>query len=474
MWAALVPVVPVLMVLLAACVAFALEQRRQPVDDSAMTAVPAVGLVAAIAASMVIWSRGPDAIGTIEADTYAAFFNVACCALGLFTIASTSAAQRRAGGVRGDLLLASIAAMMVAVAARDLLIGVLALQVVWFAGLVMIALGRDPDAAGETAFKTVLVGAFAGAIWWYGVALVRAVAGTTRLDDLAARLAASSLDPHVLLAIGVMCVVAGFAFVVAAVPFNVWAVDVAGGTDAPAAGFVTTGLRLAGCATFLRVLLTAFEPLRTDWLPVVSVIAGVTMVVGAIVAISQPNVRRLLGHIGVAHTGYFLAGLLAASQTGKIAVLFALVGWAAASAVAFAVLALIAAERRHDDVRDFAGLAYDRPALAALLAVCLVSLAGLPPTAGFVGRWLIVSAAIQEGLVSVAVLIGLTSVVLAIACLRLIVQMYMTTRHGPRRRVPAGGGRAVAVAVVVALIVAVGVWPGGMLTAAARSIAAVF
>ncbi len=363
---------------------------------------------------------------------------------------------------------------MVAASARDLVTAILGVQTVWLASLVAAGLGRARDAAPEFTFKGAIAGAVVFGAWWFGAALVYAIAGTMRLELLAARIAASSLDPNVLVLVAMVLALAGMSFVVAAVPFHLWSADAGEGTDAITAAFITTTLRLAGFAVMLRVLMTALEPLRVEWLPVLSAIAGLSLIVGAVVAVAQSNVRRLLAHIGVAHAGCLMVGLAAASQAGKAATLFALVSWAVANAGALTALGSLSADRRYDDVRDFAGLGDERPVVAAVLAVCLLSLAGLPPSMGFVAKWLVLSAALQEGLVPMAVLAAVASVVLAFACLRLVVQMYMTSAHGPRRRTIVRRRRLAGAIAAAALIVACGLWPGPVLAAMTRMAASIF
>jgi NADH-quinone oxidoreductase subunit N len=241
------------------------------------------------------------------------------------------------------------------------------------------------------------------------------------------------------------------------------------------AGFVTTGLRVAGVAAFLRVWLTGLESLRVEWLPVLSALAGVTMIVGAVAALGQASVRRLVAHVGIAHTGYFVIGLVSASQVGKAAVLVSLGAWALATVGVFAVLAVVSrVDRSYDEVRDFTGFGYARPAEAAVLSLCLLSLAGVPVTAGFVARWLTLSAALQEGLVALAVLAALTSVVVTTACARVIVQMYMIAPAGASDRSPVPGGVTAALVAVAILIVGIGLWPAPLVAAAMRSAMSIF
>ena len=239
----------------------------------------------------------------------------------------------------------------------------------------------------------------------------------------------------------------GFAFKVSAVPFHMWTPDAYQGAPTLVTGFMSTGVKAAAFAAFVRVFLSALEPLRVDWLPVAlghrrpdddsrARSSGV----------AQTSVKRMLAYSSIAHAGYLLVGLVAANSAGKAAILFYLVAYAVTNLGAFGVLAALRPpDRPHDDVRDFAGLWQERPGLAALLTVFLLSLGGFPPTVGFVGKWYIFNAAVQENLIALAVLGVLTSVVSVFFYLRIVVQMYMTEERAPGHRpaVPRrGDGRA--------------------------------
>jgi NADH-quinone oxidoreductase subunit N len=225
----------------------------------------------------------------------------------------------------------------------------------------------------------------------------------------------------------------------------------------------------------VRVFLTTLGPLRAEWLPVLSAVAGLTMIVGTVVGVAQSSVKRMLAYSSIAHAGYLILGLIAANDAGKAAILFYLAAYAVANLGAFGVLAaLSSSDRPHDDVRDFAGLWNDRPGLAGLLTVFLLSLGGFPPTVGFVAKWYIFNAAVQANLISLAILGVLTSVVSVFFYLRIVVQMYMTDErsagHRPKASIFATAGMLIAVVVVFYL----GVLPGQLLSIAADSVASIF
>jgi NADH-quinone oxidoreductase subunit N len=365
--------------------------------------------------------------------------------------------------------------MMLMGATRDLLIIFLALEIMSLSVYVLTGLKRTSEQSAEAAFKYFVLGAFSSAFFLYGIAFAFAVTGTTKLDELGVRIASSTLDPGILVILATVLLLVGFAFKVSAVPFHMWTPDAYQGAPTLVTGFMSTGVKAAAFAAFVRVFLTALEPLRVDWVPVVSAIAGLTMIVGTVVGVAQSSVKRMLAYSSIAHAGYLLVGLVAASAAGKAAILFYLVAYAVTNLGAFGVLAALStADRPHDDIRDFAGLSAERPGLAALLTVFLLSLGGFPPTVGFVAKWYIFNAAVQENLISLAILGVLTSVVSVFFYLRIVVQMYMsdTEAVGHRPRVPPVALTGILFAMIVVFYL--GVMPGQLLSVAAESVASIF
>jgi NADH-quinone oxidoreductase subunit N len=476
----LIPFVPVLLVVTTACALLLTGSVRPGPDSRRAGAMAVFGVSGALVASIALWGRDSGGPAALMVDDYTLFFNVLLCVLALVTLSVMPAPHGPGRLTQADasdhaLMLLSLAGMMLVAASRDLLILVLAVEASWLGVVGLTGLGRTSEAGAEAAFKALMLGAFASAFALYGVALLYGVTGTTRLDVLTVRVAALSLDPNLLVLIAMGLVLTGFTFPMSAVPFHMWTPDVASGADPAVAGFVTTGIRAAGVAAGVRVLLTSFESLRTEWLPVMSAMAGITMIVGAIVAAGQSNIRRLIASVGVAQAGCLLVGLLAASPTGKAAVLFALAAWGLATVSAFGVIAAISrSDQPYEEVRDFSGLGRERPRAAALLTICLLSLAGLPPTAGLAAKWFVFGAAVQDGFIALAILGALTGVVLAFACCRVIVQMYLVEGTALTRR-PDLSGRTVAAAIVAAAgLVCTGLLPGPLLAAALRSVASVF
>jgi NADH-quinone oxidoreductase subunit N len=238
---------------------------------------------------------------------------------------------------------------------------------------------------------------------------------------------------------------------------------------------MSTGVKAAAFAAFARVFLSALEPFKGDWAPILAGIAALTMILGTVVGVAQSNLKRMLAYSSIAHGGYLLVGLVAANQVGKAAILFYLLGYSVTNLAAFGVIALLSArDRDTDELRDYAGLWHSHPALAALMTVSLLSLGGLPPTVGFIGKWYIFSAAVAAGYYWLAIIGMLTSVVSVFFYLRVVVMMYMADRTGgpiPAHVTMVG---MAALTLSIAAIFYLGVLPAPVMNFAAESISTIF
>jgi len=473
----IIAIVPVLVVVLAGCAILLAESFRRPGEWMPMSWLALIGALGGIVTSMSLWDRQAVGFGVVIVDNFSVFFNVTICAIGVLTVlisTGTAERDRLPTGEYYALMMFSLSGMMLMGSTRDLLVIFLALEIMSLGVYVLTAIKRTSAAGAEAAFKYFVLGAFSSAFFLYGIAFAYAVTGTTMLDELGLRVASAALDPGMLVILAMGFLLVGFAFKVSAVPFHMWTPDAYQGAPTLVTGFMSTGVKAAAFAGFMRVFLTALEPIRLDWLPVLSAIAGITMIVGTVVGVAQNNVKRMLAYSSIAHAGYLLIGLAAANTAGKAAILFYLVAYGLTNLGAFGVLAALSTpDRPHDEVRDFAGLGHQRPGLAALLTVFLLSLGGFPPTVGFIAKWYIFTAAVQENLIPLAVLGVLTSVISVFFYLRIVVQMYMSEETSPARpTVP----RVALVGMLLALVAVfyLGVLPGGLLSIAVDSVASIF
>jgi NADH-quinone oxidoreductase subunit N len=474
----LAAVTPLLVVSLSACAILLAESFRRPHEDMPHGLLSAIGLVGAILASAFLWHREITGFGVIVIDHYTLFFNITICLVGLLTVLLSSGSAARDHLPTGEyhaLMLFSIVGMMLMGSTRDLLVIFIALEIMSLGVYVMTGIKRTSEAGAEAAFKYFVLGAFSSAFFLYGIAFAYAVSGTTKLDELGMRIAGSSLNPSLMVVLAMILLLTGFAFKVSAVPFHMWTPDAYQGAPTLVTGFMSTGVKAAAFAAFIRVFLSAFEPLHVHWAPVLSAIAGLTMLLGTIVGVAQQNVKRMLAYSSIAHAGYLLVGLVSASAAGKAAILFYLVAYAVTNLGAFGVLAAVStADRPHDDIRDFAGLWHERPGLAGLLTVFLLSLGGFPPTVGFVAKWYIFSAALQKGFVALTILGVLTSVISVFFYLRIVVMMYMTDETAVGHRPVVSKVAAVGLLIALLVVFYLGVMPGQLIGLATDSAASIF
>jgi NADH-quinone oxidoreductase subunit N len=340
---------------------------------------------------------------------------------------------------------------------------------------VLTGIRRDSAAGTEGAFKYFLLGSFSSAFFVYGIAFTYGLTGTTRLDRVAAMLASGSFERPTLALVALGLLLVSLAFKVSAVPFHMWTPDAYEGAPAIVAGFMSTAVKAAAFAAFVRVIVSAFGPLSSSWIPVLWTVSAVTMIVGTVVAVRQTNLKRMLAYSSIAHAGYLLVGVVSANAVGEAAVLFYLLVYGIVNLGAFAAIALLGTrEAPHDDIEDYAGLWNRRPAMAAVLTVFLLSLGGMPPTAGFVGKWYVFSAAVRSGNYGLAIVGVLTSVVAVFFYLRIVVAMYMADTSGRADARPLSLAAAAALALTVALTFYLGIMPGGIIDLAAASISQIF
>ena len=471
-------IVPMVCVTLAALAALVAESFRGKGEHMPIGGLGVIGLGFALVGCVLLWGRNQSSFGVIQADNFGLFVSITICIAALITIALSGQVIRRDGLPAGEyyaLLLFSTTGMIMMAVASDLLTIFLALEILSVAVYVLTGLRRDSPRGIEASFKYFLLGSFSSAFFLYGVALTYVLTGSTRLDRIGTWMAGEGLNvsPMMLFALGLLLI--GFAFKVSAVPFHMWTPDAYEGAPTLVTGFMSTAVKAAAFAAFVRVFLSAFEPLRADWTPVLWGIAMATMIVGTVVGVAQSNVKRMLAYSSIAHAGYLLVGLVAANDLGKASILFYLLVYAVTNLGAFGVIALLSSpERPHDELRDFTGLWHTRPVLAGLMAVFLLSLGGLPPTAGFVAKWYVFSAAIRAGYYDLAVVGMLSSVISVFFYLRIVVMMYMADPADQQARPAVAAVPIAALVVSTIAIFYLGILPTRVIELAAKSVALYF
>src|ERR1700722_10315809 len=433
-----------------------------------------VALLAALVASLSA-SGEPGAAfsGMLIIDGFASFFRALVIAIGVIAILSSTEYLRReksAGGEYYALILFSIVGQCVMVTANELIMIFIGLKISSIASYVLAGYLRDDPRNNESALKYFLLGSFATAFLLYGVAWIYGLTGSTNLDHIRSALQTST-PPLALAGAAAALMFVGFGFKISAVPFQVWAPDVYQGAPAPVSGFLSVGPKAAAFAILLRVFMTAFGPIASRWEPIVWVCALATMIVGNFAAIQQTNIKRMLAYSSIAHAGYVLVAVTAHSDVGSAAAMFYLAGYAFTNLGAFAVVTYLSRRgERYVAIDDFAGLSQRQPAMAAMLAIFLLSLIGTPLTAGFFGKFYIFKAALDANLVWLAILGLLNGAVAAYYYLRILVVMYMNEPGEATLSLqPVGVGIGATLWVGALGTLLLGIFPGVLLTFATNS-----
>ncbi len=456
---ALRAIAPSLVVLVTAAAVLLLD-LLPPRDRKAHLSVVALGgVVAALLVTTWLWGGEARAFrGMIVLDGLALFLHlVICYAAGLAVLLSMDYLEQRGldSGEYYALVLLATVGMMLMASAGDLIVVFLALELMSLSLYVLAGFFRGHLASGEASMKYFLLGAFSSSFFLYGIALVYGATGSTNLDRIAA---GASREP--LLMIGFALLLVGFGFKISCAPFHMWVPDVYVGAPTSVTVFIATGSKAAAFAALIRVLVTSFRGLQPDWAPLFWVLAAVTMTIGNVVAIAQSNLKRMLAYSSVAHVGYMLIGLVAGGAFGTGAVLFYLLVYTFTTAGAFGVVLLLErAAGEGVNLADYAGLARRHPLLAFALSLFLLSLVGIPPLGGFVGKFYLFGAAVRGGYIGLALIGVLNSAIAAYYYLRLIVYMYMREAEGPAPAYAPSFAGGLALAVALAGIVVLGVMP---------------
>jgi NADH-quinone oxidoreductase subunit N len=472
-------VVPMACVVAAGIAAMIAEAFNPPNERMPIAPLGIIGLIGAALAGLALWDKNASSFGLVSADNFGLFVTGILVVVGILSLSISPPSIDREGLPRGEyyaLMLFALSGMILMAMAVDLLVIFLALEVLSIAVYVLTGIRRDSPVATEAAFKYFLLGAFSSAFFLYGIAFTFGVTGSTHLDRIGSVLAAQSLTtkPMTMAAVGLLIV--GFAFKVSAVPFHMWTPDAYEGAPPPVTAFMSTGVKAAAFAAFVRVFLSALEPMRASWSVVLWPVAALTMIVGTVVGVAQTNVKRMLAYSSIAHGGYLLLALISGNDYGKGAVLFYLLTYAVTNIGAFGVIVLLEDRgRANDTLMDYTGLWHDHPGLAALMTIFLLSLGGFPPLAGFIAKWYVFTAAIRSGYVWLAVIGVLTSVVSVFFYLRIVVMMYMAPSTESAAHFPAVPKIAGAALVFSAIVIFyLGILPTRVLDWAAASIGTIF
>ena len=434
------------------------------------TGVAGLSLALGLAFGRIGGSPAVDAFGgMVTTGSFANYFTMVFCAAGILSFLLSASYIPKEGIAHGEyyaLILFAVAGMILMASAADLVIFFLGLEVMSVSFYVLAGFARTRLTSNEAALKYFLIGAFATGFLLYGIALVYGATGSTSITGLPVRAARLAGTPILLVGFGLLLI--GLVFKVAAVPFHMWVPDVYEGAPTTVSGFMSTGGKAAAVSGFML----AFGPVMVAALPslreVLALIAALSMILGNLIAIAQPGVKRMLAYSSIAHAGYILTGVVAGNAAGSNGVLFYLMSYTLMNVGAFGVVSIL--ERPDGSTLTFddcAGLSRRSPWPSGLMALFMFSLAGIPPFAGFFGKYYVFAGAIEAGYTWLAITGVVMSVVSAYFYLRLVVLMYF--KEGPeagKAMMPPLG--AVALIAAATAIVGLGLFPSVLLNLTAH------
>lgn len=406
-----------------------------------------IALLFSIGFSLALWGKfGTLLNNMLVVDEFAIFFKIFFLSVAILVILSSTGYISKFPRFQGEyyaLILLSVIGMMFMASTRELISIYIALELTGISLYALASFLKDPKGS-EAGLKYLLLGAIASAILLYGMALLFGLTGKTHLGEIAEVIKTAELSPALLLA--VVLLIVGLGFKIASVPFQMWVPDVYEGAPTPITAYLAVASKAAGFAVILRLFYSALgEPqwLAVDWGITFAVLSAITMTLGNIMAIPQANIKRLLGYSSIAHAGYIMMGLavlgLAPGEVwGKSSILFYFTAYGLTTLGAFIAVIAISERINSDLIEDFAGMAKRSPGLSLGLALCLVSLIGFPPTAGFIAKVYIFSAAVHYNLIWLVVLAVLNTVISAYYYLRVVRVMYFVEPLSPEKFSPPG------------------------------------
>ena len=449
-----------------------------------LTPLTVAGLILAGASCVVVWNINETVYsGFYVVDDLSVFFKSATILIGIISALfapSYLLARRIPLGEFNMILVSALLGMCVLASSSDLITVFLGLELMTMPSYLLAGLHKTDRYSNEGGLKYFLLGSFASAITLFGISWLYGLTGTTNIAEIAASVE-GRMGGALLVAIGFLLV--GGTFKIAAVPFHYWTPDAYQGAPTPITGFLSVGPKLGAFALLIRVFGEALAPLRADWLGIFLVLTVLTMTVGNVVALVQVNVKRMLAYSSIAHTGYIMVGLAAfanapnpeAAAQGIESVLFYVLGYAVMNIAAFAVVAMLQRDtRRFGGLNSFAGLASRSPARAAAMGILMLSLTGIPPTVGFFAKLYVLLAAVDAGLAWLAVILVLNAAMAAFYYLRVVVYMYMRDPEPDPAPIDTNPFGSIALALSVAGVLILGLFPGAILSLLEVSAASIF
>jgi len=470
---------PQLLLLLWALLVLGLDLLLKKAKDS-LAYLALAGFAPALVAAIYLLAQGTDRSllsGMVRVDAYSLYFTIiACLASGLVMLASMEymkARTRYRGEFYGLLLLATLAMSLMA-SSTNLIMIYLSIEFMSLTSYVLVGYFRDDPKSSEGGLKYFLFGAVTSSLMLYGMSLMYGAIGTTDLAEIATSLATMQaiMPPtRFLILPALLFMLVGFSFKMALVPFHQWSPDAYEGAPTPVATLLSVGPKAMGFAILLRVLLTAFPAFQFDWVAILMGISIVTMTLGNLTAMRQTNIKRMLAYSSIAQAGYILVGVVSIVPftVGIHGVLLYLMAYLFTNAGAFVAVIAFSHVTNSDEISDYAGLVRRSPALAAMMVIFFMSLAGLPPTAGFVGKLFVFGAAVQAGYYYLAIIGVLNSVISVVYYFNVVRQMFFVPPPTEERlSLPRFPMAAAIICVVLVLII--GLYPQPLIDLVGQSV----
>lgn len=449
--------------------------RNGVLTVSAVISAAAV-FVAGLANSPLRVLNKPAFSGLITLDSYTWFFNLLILiATGLTVLASVRYLADDGTELYEYfvLLMFASAGMMFMVSGNHLLTIFIGLETLSISIYVLAGLLPGNPKSSEAALKYLILGGFSSGIFLYGAALLYGSAGSLGLPALTKYFQSGTFGAMATIGMGLLIV--GFAFKVAAAPFHMWTPDVYEGAPTPLTGFMSVGVKAGAFAAFVRVFFEAFPAQHVNWVHILWGLAFVTMIVGNLAALVQENIKRMLAYSSIAHAGYILIGMVAGTEAGTAGVLYYLLAYTFTNIGAFGVVALVGRKGEANLlIDDYRGLAKANPMLALVMSIFLFSLAGIPPTAGFVGKFAIFGSAVAKGYIWLVVVGVLTSAASVYYYFRVVMKMYMEAPDTTAPKLQFSPSMIIALGIAVVGVLYIGIFPTTYLDLAMESVRPLF
>ncbi len=442
-------------------------------EKALLAALSVVGLLASLGVSVTMWGRENNTLfdGMLKVDQLAIFFNFLFCGVAILVILASRDYVSRFSRFQGEfyaLILLSVIGMMFMAASRDLIAIYVALELTSISLYALTAFLKDAKSS-EAGLKYLLLGAIASAVLLFGMALTFGVSGETSLEGIYEAVKGMSMDNPALL-LGVIFLIGGFGFKIATVPMQMWVPDVYEGAPTPVTAYLSVASKAAGFVVILRVFLGAFggDQIISDWAMIFAVLAAISMTVGNVVAIAQTNIKRMLGYSSIAQAGYLMVGVAAVTRTvgvddpavvfGPTGLIFFIGCYALANLGVFFAVIAITNKINSDEIEDFSGMGHRAPLLSLALTLCLISLIGLPPAAGFLAKFYLFNAAVHQGLAWLVVVGVLNTAISAYYYFRVVKVTWFGTPKS-EESVPSGWALRVALVITCLGVLAIFFFP---------------